>query len=113
MVVLCLSFSAFANEDDEACMTCHDDEDLTGLDIFEEEISMYATTNMVNATVHEGMSCIECHTDLDGFDDYPHEDELEKVDCTMCHDEIGEIFNESAHSNGSTNPYAPTCASCH
>ena len=83
IIVLCLSFTAFANEDDEACMTCHEDEDLTGLNSFEEEISMYATTNMVNGTVHAGMSCIDCHADLDGFDDYPHEEELAQVDCAL------------------------------
>ena len=112
IILLSLTLSGFAQNENEICTVCHNDEELTGIDKNEQEISMFVTDAMLNSSTHEGFACIDCHSDLDGFEDFPHEEELEPVDCGICHDDYSEIFDKSAHSI-TDNIMAPTCASCH
>jgi nitrate/TMAO reductase-like tetraheme cytochrome c subunit len=62
-----------------------------------------------------GLTCVDCHSDLYGLEDYPHADSLQSVDCGMCHGEAQELFVTSMHGyaleRGDTQ--APTCARCH
>ncbi len=62
-------------------------------------------------SVHEGNGCTSCHADLD---EYPHPDKIDKVDCSMCHDQ-GTKMEKTVHGMALArkDPMAPTCASCH
>lgn len=104
---------AYSQDDNETCLSCHGDKELTGLDKRGNEISMYVTDTAIDSSIHKGMACVDCHTDLAGMDDYPHAEELQPVDCATCHDDVGEIYASSAHGMAVDNPNAPTCASCH
>jgi len=103
-------------QDAETCLMCHEDEELTK-NVGERVISLYVDLPEYEASIHglEGLDCIDCHQDLDGFDDWPHEDELEDVDCAMCHDDVAEIYAGSLHGEGVAEgiDLAPRCWSCH
>ncbi len=101
-----------AQDDNETCLSCHDDPELTTTRD-SVEISIYVTQNALDGSVHEGLSCIDCHADLDGFDDYPHPKRLGKASCSNCHDDVWEVFAASAHGEALDNPKAATCTSCH
>ncbi len=109
--VLFLSPMVLAQDDDESCLGCHSDNELIGFNARGQEISMFVTPASIDSSVHEGMACVDCHQDLAGFDDYPHAEDLEPVQCGMCHDDVADHFEASAHAGD--NPNAPTCASCH
>ncbi len=100
----------------EDCLDCHDDMELTK-NVGDRVVSLHVDIDQFNASIHgiEEVECIDCHQDLDGFDDFPHEDELEEVDCAMCHDDVAEIYAESMHGAlaDEGNELAPRCWSCH
>jgi cytochrome b subunit of formate dehydrogenase len=102
-----------AQSDNETCMECHFDPDLTGLDKFDAEISMYVHTASLDSSAHAGMDCVDCHIDLAGFDDYPHEEILAPANCSDCHSDVEEIYSQSVHGLALDKSKAPTCASCH
>lgn len=105
--------AVYGQADDETCLSCHFDEELVGFNKLGEEIPMYVTGEDLAASAHAGMSCVDCHEDLYDFDDYPHDEDLAPVNCANCHDEISEIYDNSAHGMATTNKLAPTCSSCH
>ncbi|KAA3634078.1 MAG: hypothetical protein DWP97_07895 [Calditrichaeota bacterium] len=118
--LICSSFVIFftcgitAQSDNETCLSCHEDTELTGLNHLGNEISMFVSLDSLNNSVHAGFACVDCHMDLDGADDYPHGEELAKVDCATCHDDVNDIFMSSAHGSAQAdNENAPTCSSCH
>ena len=98
------------------CLDCHDDEELTKNE-GSRVISLFIDIEKYRDSIHglEDMECIDCHEDLDGFDDFPHEDELADVDCAMCHDDIEEIYAESMHGQAVAEgvDMAPQCWDCH
>lgn len=114
LLMLLLSLPVLGAEDDnETCLSCHEDQELTGFDHRGNEVSMFVNAADLDVSVHSGMDCIQCHTDLEGFDDYPHGEDLEPVNCSNCHDDVNEIYSQSAHGMAVDNENAPTCSSCH
>ncbi len=106
--------AATAQDDNANCLTCHAEEGMTGLDRHGIEIPMTVPQGAIDSSVHAGMNCVDCHTDLAGVTDYPHKETANRVDCGTCHSDVQPIYNESAHGTASQdNPNAPTCASCH
>ncbi|UCD63904.1 MAG: hypothetical protein JSW34_00320 [Candidatus Zixiibacteriota bacterium] len=109
-----ICFSAHGQDDNETCLACHEDPDLTGINSKGVEVSMYVNAAAMNASVHSGMGCVDCHADLRGIEEYPHKERLASADCSSeCHVEAGQVFKSSAHGLAVHNPNAPTCASCH
>jgi len=111
VLVVGLSGSVSAQDDNETCLSCHADNELTGLNALGEEVSVFVTAASLDSSMHAGFACVDCHQDLAGADDYPHDETLAPVDCGTCHDDVAEEYHLSAHATG--NPNAPTCASCH
>ena len=83
LFVLVFSLTAATNED---CLECHEDEEMT-MERGGREISVFVEINKFQQSVHGEQECIDCHSDAD-VDEFPHEDELEKVYCGDCHDDI-------------------------
>ena len=81
---------------DEDCMACHEDPDLKT----EEEASLFVDIEQFNSSVHTeaGISCVDCHMDLQGFEDYPHSEKLAEVSCGKCHEKVEAEFKKSLHS---------------
>ncbi len=104
---------AQSNQD---CMDCHEDDELTK-NVGTRVVSLYIDYEKYQKSIHgkEDMSCVDCHQDLDGFEDFPHEDELEPVECEMCHDDVAEIYAGSMHGQAVAAgiDLAPQCWDCH
>lgn len=86
LALACLAFFAIAHaQSNDDCMMCHADESLTRKLDDGRVLSLCVTTDTLAGSVHASLNCVECHTDLKGFDDYPHAETLKPADCASCH----------------------------
>ncbi len=101
---------AQSNED---CEACHSDPELTSRRQG-RTISLYVDFVRFSESVHKNSDCIDCHQDAD-VEEYPHPEDLERVNCGMCHDVAEEEFYSGIHGRALRRgaPYAPTCNECH
>jgi cytochrome b subunit of formate dehydrogenase len=92
---------------------CHEDPELTG-ERGSNEISVWLDAEAYARSMHADLDCIVCHMDLDGAD-LPHEDDVEPVDCSFCHDGEAESHAASLHGQAAArgDAMAPSCADCH
>ena len=99
--------------EDEECMMCHDDRSEYKI-VDGQRVSMWVDYSRYAQSVHAEEGCISCHADVD-VDDLPHEEDLEPVECDMCHDDPVTEFNDGLHGEALADGkfLAPTCASCH
>ncbi len=101
-------------QDNETCVMCHEDEDLSvirrGL-----ELSLYVTDEHLEGTPHEGFDCIECHTALEGVEDFPHDPLVALPDCGTCHEDAQKEFIDGFFRPLRDKGYTaiPTCSDCH
>jgi cytochrome b subunit of formate dehydrogenase len=65
---------------------------------------------MLEGSVHEGVSCQECHA---GIDRIPHARALPDPDCVSCHDDVEETYVQHGRGFVGESPYVPTCQDCH
>lgn len=97
---------------DGACYDCHGDPEFIIADEEGNEISMYVdSTNYANS-VHGYFECITCHMDAE---EIPHAEDLQEVDCGLCHDAAVEEYQRSIHAQAreAGAAEAPSCADCH
>jgi len=106
-----LATPATAQENDD-CLACHSDPDLTGTRN-DQEISVFVDETLFAESLHGDLECVLCHADLEDVDF--HDEEVEPVDCGMCHDSEAEEHRASPHGRltAGVDPGAPTCAGCH
>jgi formate dehydrogenase gamma subunit len=117
LVLICSALifvSTDATYAQDECMDCHDEPDLTKVGRNGRVISLYIDLATYRASIHGDFDCIDCHQDVDP-EDLPHPEHLAKVDCSMCHDDVAEVFASSIHAvalrNGAED--APGCPDCH
>jgi predicted CXXCH cytochrome family protein len=72
----------------------------------------------LRASIHgrAGLSCVDCHKDLTGIKDFPHESPLKAVDCSLCHDQAAREFGPSVHAlagEASGGRLVVSCRDCH
>jgi len=101
-------------QENELCFDCHNDPELTGA----TGDTLYVDSKKWTASIHNRMEleCVSCHMDLAGFDDWPHPEHLEKVDCSICHDEAYELWQQGIHglqAQAKGDLDAAGCAACH
>jgi len=101
-------------QDNELCISCHEDEDLETVR-YGVSLSLYVTEEHLEGTPHEGFNCIDCHTDLEGVDEFPHASRLILPDCGSCHTDAQEEFVEGFFQPLIEKGYTsiPTCSDCH
>jgi cytochrome b subunit of formate dehydrogenase len=111
-LLFCFGFSFGQSVDD--CLMCHEDKDLTKKRDG-RTISLYINIDKYTKSVHGDLECVYCHADLEGFEDFPHDENLETVDCGLCHDDIAEVYNNSLHGKEAARgvKLAPRCWDCH
>ncbi len=117
---------AISNDD---CFGCHSEKSMTASDAGLKEggpalvkrdvpespsITFQVDKDKFAKSVHAGMSCTDCHTDIGK--DLPHTAHLKKVECAGCHAEANKVFSQSRHvvlhpGVNAINP--PRCADCH
>lgn len=100
-----VSAQDFADED---CQECHSDPEIEA----EDGRNMFVSSDSLISSVHEDVTCVECHT---GIEDLPHAEKLPAVSCAECHDDSQEEYDQSVHGKAlaADDPDAPTCADCH
>jgi cytochrome b subunit of formate dehydrogenase len=115
LLLVPLLFTLAYPQSNDDCMQCHEDNELVGLNVDSTEISMYVDLTEFKASIHGEFNCIDCHQDLEGIAEYPHDEVLKEVSCINCHGDIGEIYNESKHGLKFINmeELAPNCWGCH
>lgn len=108
---LCLQFT-LSQENDE-CLSCHSDITIKGVS-GGRTVSVYFNEKHFSKSVHKELNCINCHTDLEGSD-FPHNDDLEKVDCGNCHSKEKEKYLIGLHGKAYVrgDKLAPGCKDCH
>jgi predicted CXXCH cytochrome family protein len=101
------------SQSNEDCEACHSDRELT-TERRGRTVSLFVDFDNFAKSVHQSMDCIDCHQDAD-VEDFPHPEQLEKVNCGMCHDVADEEFYAGIHGKALRRgaPYAPTCSECH
>jgi len=114
-LTFCAAPAVMAQSIDD-CLDCHSDEEETKNENG-KVISLYVDIDRYELSIHGdiGLECIDCHTDLDGFDDFPHDEELETPSCYDCHDDVAELYDASMHGQAHANglDLAPNCWDCH
>ena len=102
--------SAQTNDD---CLMCHEDPELVG-ERGGVEMSMTVEPEAFKASVHGEFACIDCHMELDGAE-LPHDEDLEPVDCAMCHDDMAADLAAGPHGKWAADPASPAaaCVGCH
>ncbi|MCF8239955.1 MAG: hypothetical protein K9J16_01110 [Melioribacteraceae bacterium] len=115
-ILLSLVFSVqLMGQSNEDCLACHLDNTLTSVRN-NRNISLFVNERQFSNSVHGELDCVDCHQDFDP-EDLPHLDgeNIYKVDCSLCHDEVFEKYQRSlhgiAHENGKF--LAPECFTCH
>lgn len=95
-------------------MMCHEDPELTK-EVNGKEVSVHVDLDKFKRSVHADLECVNCHEDLDGFEDFPHEENLADVNCGNCHDKIAEMYARSLHGKEVAKgvELAPRCWDCH
>jgi hypothetical protein len=64
---------------------------------------------------HSTVACSQCHTGVNPSLERPCEELTQKVDCSVCHAEVVQQYQLSAHGRlfAKNDPNAPTCLECH
>jgi cytochrome b subunit of formate dehydrogenase len=114
LALLALPRTGSAQENDD-CLSCHEDSEMTG-ERDGREYSVFVDPDLFAHSVHADLDCISCHAFLDGVEDFPHDEvEPEPVDCSACHDDISELYDQSLHGQAvaAGEELAPHCWDCH
>jgi hypothetical protein len=99
---------------DSECLECHSDQGLT-TEKNGRTISLFVDEGMFKNTVHAENGCASCHEDAAAAED-EHPFPLAPVKCENCHDDIGAIYQKSAHGDAAIvhkDQMAPKCCDCH
>ncbi|MGE5112727.1 MAG: hypothetical protein ACM3JB_17815 [Acidobacteriaceae bacterium] len=96
---------------DADCMRCHANEELKSTD----GRSMFVQAVEVAGSTHAKIACSQCHSEVNASRVRPCETITRKVDCTACHEAIGQQFQGSKHGQllAQSDRNAPTCKDCH
>lgn len=72
-----------AQDPGTTCLVCHGDEEL----VSSAGAPLYVRAEAFAGSVHgrAGQGCVGCHSDLEGFEDFPHAPDLAPVVCGRCH----------------------------
>ncbi len=110
--LLFLTQIIFSQSSDD-CLGCHSDETLLG-SRNGKSIKMFVDEKHLSISIHKKLECISCHADLKDAE-FPHEDELKKVDCGICHEKVSNEEKTSLHGLAEKrgDNLAPKCITCH
>src|SRR5512136_1198573 len=100
-------------QENSDCLGCHSDRSLSGTRKG-KQISVFVDEKKFTGSMHGSLTCISCHTDLEGKE-LPHEEDLKPVSCGQCHDKEEKLHASSLHGMAVSrgDPLAPSCSDCH
>ncbi len=106
--------------DNEECLECHGDPDFVKELPGGKTVSLYVDGKRFAQSVHgqNDVACTDCHadiTELNYDNDVPHPAPTKPVDCSSCHEDEQEAYEQSVHGQARKegDDEAPTCATCH
>ncbi|MFN3821587.1 MAG: hypothetical protein ACK4OO_04580, partial [bacterium] len=93
------------------CLLCHSDPTLTtsrGKSVWVDSVGFVGS-------IHSFLNCIDCHSQPANFEDIPHFNRYQRVNCQGCHQEAIKSYEQSFHGKAYLRgqPRAPDCAMCH
>ena len=111
LFVVLVGFSATSAVENEVCLECHADPELQRETAYKAETSVFVDVGVLDASVHEGMECADCHAAAAE----EHPEQLPVVECADCHDDAAELYRTSLHGVALEAGVedAPGCADCH
>jgi cytochrome b subunit of formate dehydrogenase/nitrate/TMAO reductase-like tetraheme cytochrome c subunit len=111
LIFLMLGFGLFA-QDNEYCMECHSDQDLTKTVNDSIEVSLFVNLEVLDNSIHADFACVDCHPVTE---DHPDEGSVGEVACANCHEDVQEEYIKSFHGESHRQgvELAATCADCH
>ncbi len=83
------------------CLDCHEESDDHDAQPFDSALS---------GSVHEGFSCVDCHSSIE---ELPHEETVDKVECGDCHSDVSEDYQWHGRLTTAEGVDIPGCADCH
>jgi hypothetical protein len=100
-------------QENSDCFGCHNDRSLTGTKKG-KTISVFVDEKGFGSSIHNSLTCISCHSDLEGKE-LPHAEDLQPVNCGNCHQGEQDSHNKSLHGKAVAkgDPLAPRCVDCH
>lgn len=112
LILLLILISFTFAQDNDYCLDCHSDEDLTKTVQDSIEVSLFVNLNKLNNSIHADFECTSCHP---VSEDHPDEGSVGESTCFDCHEDaqaeyIGSVHGES-HIQGIE--LAATCGDCH
>ena len=112
LVTLLMLFPVLASAQNEMCLGCHGEQDLSVENAAGEAVSLYVDASKYAASIHADFSCVDCHADIQNV---PHDSKPAKVNCGLCHEDAITTFQNSAHSQASKDcpQFSVACSSCH
>ncbi len=98
---------------DNSCLKCHKKEDIHKVEN-DSIISLLVNKEDLSNSVHRGITCVKCHSDVSINLKRPCET-ADKVDCSNCHAEVSNVYNASGHGQAyfKKAENAPYCTDCH
>lgn len=111
--ILVAFFPQARAQSNDDCLVCHADESLSKTRQG-KSVSLFVKQDIFARSVHGELECVTCHSDLAGTE-FPHNETADPVDCSICHDTIGEQFEKSLHGQTARAgaSLAPRCWTCH
>jgi len=107
--LLCLPILTSALEKD-VCFECHGKPEILSMSPEERDqmvtpsekeqewpkglSSLYIDPERFASSSHGGFNCLDCHNDISGI---PHPQKLGRVDCSLCHNEVAQIYESNGH----------------
>ncbi len=100
---------------DEDCLTCHGDKEIEAETERGKKLNLFVSKDILTGSVHEGLSCTDCHIGAESFEDIPHSSKPMKKGCRNCHEEEAAETAKDVHGKGcaSGDEMTPSCCTCH
>ena len=76
------------------CFACHSVPDMSKTNPDGTTLSLHVDNDAYAASVHAGLECVACHTDIT---EVPHPEGLKKVDCALCHESQAKVYLSLIH----------------
>jgi len=98
---------------DQSCLNCHENQELTK-NVDGVEHSLFVSLEDHEASVHQSVTCVKCHNDVDPRQSRPCAT-AGQVDCGSCHLNSAEQYDFSGHASARDEGVesAPECKTCH
>ncbi len=104
------------NISNQLCLKCHETENVHKV-VNNKKVSLKVNPNDFINSAHKNFACNKCHTDVStGNANGRPCATTKKVDCSICHEEVSNVYINSGHGQAyfnNTNKFAPYCTDCH